>query len=91
VAAVIEGAPLRLIGLKPTAVGRKVVKSEFVDSPRQALADLTANFAKAGPVQIALRQGPLEKGGAIAIVHRFPITAACGPLVCSSAERRPAQ
>jgi hypothetical protein len=91
VAAVIEGAPLRLIGLKPTAVGRKVVKSEFVDSPRQALADLTAHFAKAGPVQIALRQGPLEKGGAIAIVHRMPITAACGPLVCSSAVGRPAQ
>jgi hypothetical protein len=32
-AALIEGAPLRRIGLEPAAIGRKVIKSEFADSP----------------------------------------------------------
>ena len=68
--AFIEGAPLRGIGIELAAIGRKVIKSEFEDSPLQALADLTAHFAKAGPAQAALRQCPLEKGRAIAIVHR---------------------
>jgi len=68
-AAFIEGAPLRRIGLEPAAIGRKIVKSEFADSSLQALADLTAHFTEAGPAQVALRQCPLEKGGAIAIVH----------------------
>jgi hypothetical protein len=75
VAAFVEGTPLGGISLKPAAVGRKVVKSEFEDSSFQVPADLTAHFAKAGPAQLALRQRPLEKGHAVVIVHRTAIYA----------------
>jgi hypothetical protein len=69
-AAFIEGPPLCRIGLQPAAVGCEVAKAEFADSPLQAFAHLAAHFAEAAPPQVALRQRPLEKGCAIAIVHR---------------------
>ena len=69
-AAFIEGTPLGGISLKPAAVGRKVVKSEFEDSSFQPLAELTAHFAEAAPAQLALGQRPLEKGRAVVVVHR---------------------
>ena len=68
-AALIEGAPLRRIGLEPAAIGRKVIKSEFADSPLQALANLAAHLTEAGPTEVMVRQCPLEKDSAIAIVH----------------------
>jgi hypothetical protein len=69
VAAFIESAPLRRITLEPSAVGYKAVKAEFADSQLEAFADLAAHLSESGPAQIVLRQRPLEKGGAIAIVH----------------------
>ena len=69
-AAFIEDAPLFRISLQPAAVGHKMGKAEFADASLEALADLAAHLAEAGPAQVALRQRPPEKGGAIAIVHR---------------------
>ncbi len=68
-AAAIEGGPLRRIGLEAAPVGCKIGKSEFADSPLQALADLAAHLTKSGPAEIALRERPLEEASAISIVH----------------------
>ncbi len=68
-AAFVEGAPFLRIKLEPSAVSCKAVQAEFADSQLEAFADLASHFSKAGPTQVLLRQGPLEKGGAIAIVH----------------------
>ena len=69
VAAFIETALFLRINLEPSAVSCKVANSEFADSQLEAFADLASHFSKTGPTQALLRQGPLEKGGAIAIVH----------------------
>jgi hypothetical protein len=64
-----KAGPLRRIGLEAAAVGRKIGKSEFADSPVQTLADLAAHLTKSGPAEIALRERPLEETSAISIVH----------------------
>jgi len=69
VAAFIESAPLRRINFQPSAIGCKAIKAKFADSQLEAFADLAADFSKAEPAQVVLRQRPLEKGSAIAIVH----------------------
>lgn len=69
VAAFIESMPFRRIKLELSAVGCKAVKAELANSLLEAFADLAADFSEAGPAQVLLRQRPLEKGDAIAIVH----------------------
>jgi hypothetical protein len=69
VAAFIESAPFGRIKLEPSAVGCKAIEAEFADSQIDAFADLAAHFSEAVPAQVLPRQRPLEKGGAIAIIH----------------------
>ena len=65
----IEGAPLCGIDLKSLSVCSEVRELEIGDTSREPFANLAAYLAIARPAQIELRQRPLEKGYAVAILH----------------------
>ena len=52
-----------------SAGGGKIVQLEFSDAPLEPLANLALYLTEARPLQVELRQRPLQKGYAIHIVH----------------------
>jgi hypothetical protein len=85
VAAFVKDAPLHRIGFKPCSISGKIIQAKFIHAPREPLAYLAAHLAETRPVQVELRQRPLQKGCAIRFVHWAPGSSSLAVIV----NRRP--
>src|SRR5262249_47647597 len=68
-AAGVEYTPLVGDALEVGTIGAAAAQTQRPDAALDALADLSAHFAKPGPSQLEPRQRPLQKRGAFGVTH----------------------
>jgi hypothetical protein len=66
----IQNAPFLPVRLQISNVGIDISQFQLPDTALDTLANLFANLAKTRPAHAQLRQKPLQKPDATAIVHK---------------------
>jgi hypothetical protein len=61
VAAIVQGAPFCGVGFEARPIRGEVCQLKFANAALEPLADLAVNLAEAWPVQVELRQRPVQK------------------------------